>query len=792
LREGVIHAARIVATTSFLMAMITPAALAAESLAERVNQVHQVLERRGLGTNALTIIDNILSHEGAPPPAAPSLVRALLKAPLTAVDAAALFDQAVPQSLRALGDAHAATPRVRAPVKVLDLLAPYIDEVAAAQRVLRSAVAGNPIDAPMILKALDTHPPSADILHGVMRAVDVALIARANALFLDATARLATAMRAAEGDVHFSDTALRFESAIGVVVIGTRGDDDHAADAALIIDPGGNDTYTRAPAVGGAVSIIIDLAGNDRYRGADVVVHGLSVLIDFVGNDRYEMTGSGLGAAIAGASVLLDFAGDDVYQTGVFAQGAAAFGLGAVIDFDGNDRYQLRAGGQGFGMAGGIGLLWDRAGNDSYTAAGMSDTFDRGGGISLAQGAATGYRTGIGGGIGLLRDDAGDDTYSAEMFAQGVGYYYGVGLLWDRGGNDQYRAVRYAQGSGVHEAIGVLHDEAGNDRYTASVGVAQGMGLDLALGVLYDGAGDDRYGGDVLVQGAATANGIGIVIDRGGADQWQTGADRRAWGRAEWFRGLPTLGFLLHESSRAASMFIREGKPYTPRADSAALGGPLGGELATHEAATVVPCPKPDATQSTETPDFSAALARLVPGFSGGKADATAFAAAYAEVRRHVVERLGAALGEMAVNHFGSSWALGHALTCVARDATATEIESLWSGIEQRLESGSAFAAPLMNVLRERPPPAARLRRILIPLDAHASCAVRATRLRLLLNAEADTEWRQQVIQDAQIALGDSCVRLQLAGRDALRRLLVSFDAGVLPQYLRGEVPAAP
>jgi hypothetical protein len=768
------------------MVMFTPAALAAESLAERVDQV---LERRGLGAEALTIIDNVLSHEGASPPAAPLLVRALLKAPLTAVDAAALFDQAVPQSLRALGEAHAPTSWARTPVKLLDLLAPYIDEVAAAQRVLRSAVAGASIDAQMILKTLGTQPPSAESLRGVMRVADVALIARANALFLDATARLVAALRAAEGDVQFPDTAIRFDSAIGTVVIGTRGDDTHAADAALIVDPAGNDTYTRAPAVGGAVSIIIDLSGNDRYRGADVAVHGLSALIDFAGNDRYELTGPGLGAAIAGASILLDFAGDDVYQAGVFAQGAAAFGWGVVIDFDGNDRYQLRAGGQGFGMAGGIGLLWDRGGNDAYTATGLSDTFERGGGISLAQGAATGYRTSIGGGIGVLRDDAGDDTYGAEMFAQGVGYYHGIGLLWDRDGNDHYRAVRYAQGSGVHEAIGVLRDEAGNDSYTASAGVAQGMGLDLALGVLYDGAGDDRYSADVLAQGAATANGIGMTIDSGGADQWQTGPDTRVWGRSEWFRGLPTIGLLLHEPSRAT--FMRDGKPYAPSADSAALGGPLGGEPATHEAAAAVPCPQPDFARGAEALDIGSALARLVPGFSGGKVDTVAFAAAYAAVRWHVTERLGEALDELPANHFESSWALGHALTCVARDATDMEIESLWNGIEGLLQRGSAFALPLMNVLRERPP-ATRLWHIVGPLKAHASCAVRAARLRLLLHADADTESRQQLIQDAQIALRDSCVRMQLAGRDVLARLRVPFDAGVLPGYLRGETPTLP
>ena len=70
-------------------------------------------------------------------------------------------------------------------------------------------------------------------------------------------------------------------------------------------------------------------------------------------------------------------------------------------------------------------------------------------------------RAALGGGTGILRDDAGHDEYVAEMFAQGVAYYYALGLLWDRAGDDRYRAARYAQGNGVHQAVGVLRDEAG-------------------------------------------------------------------------------------------------------------------------------------------------------------------------------------------------------------------------------------------------------------------------------------------------------------------------------------------
>ncbi len=230
-------------------------------------------------------------------------------------------------------------------------------------------------------------------------------------------------------------------------------------------------------------------------------------------------------------------------------------------DLDGNDRYRLRAWGQGFGAAGGTGLLWDRAGDDSYFAAGEPDPYERGAGLSGAQGAAFGFRTMLGGGIGILRDDRGNDAYEAEMFAQGIGYYYGIGLLWDGGGDDRYRAVRYAQGNGAHEAVGALRDESGNDRYDLSFGVGQGMGLDLALGVLFDGGGDDAYRAGTLAQGTATANGIGLLADGGGTDRWEITEGTRAWGHAEGYRRLPSVGILDYASKTAT--FVLAGKTMT-------------------------------------------------------------------------------------------------------------------------------------------------------------------------------------------------------------------------------------
>ena len=511
------------------------------------------LARQALGPDALLIIDNVVRHEAPAPRAAPPVVRELLARPLDAADAAAFFDRAVNKSLVQF----AAEPEKTVPFD--SLLQRYIEELAAAQRALLAA--SGRLDEPPLLEALKEGLPSADQFLAVANAVDPAGIERANALFLEATLRFMRGL-----DRHASPGPRRFESPIGTVVIGSRGNDRHSPGAALIVDPGGDDTYVRAPAFGGAISVVFDLGGNDRYHGTDVAVRALAALVDLAGDDRYEMEGPGLGAAIAGASLLFDRSGNDAYQSAYFGQGAAAFGTGALIDAAGNDEYRLIAWGQGLGLAGGLGLLWDRGGDDRYAVAGAADSFNRGL-LSGAQGAGFGWRTVLGGGIGILRDERGDDRYEAEMFAQGSGYYYGVGLLWDEGGDDRYRAVRYAQGSGAHEAIGVLRDEAGFDAYELAHGAGQGMGLDLALGVLFDGAGDDRYTARFYAQGTATANGLGLLADSGGADRLRV-EDRYAWGVAEPLRGLPSVGLLLDDRARA--LFERVEVQSSPAAAAAA------------------------------------------------------------------------------------------------------------------------------------------------------------------------------------------------------------------------------
>lgn len=711
-----------------------------------------VLARSGIGTDALRLVDNMLRHEPGPPHAAPPLVRALLGDPVGAADAQALFERAVPRALLAFdppGQAGAAT--------TLDgLVAAYVSELAAAQALLREATAHVPLDAQALVKETES---------GFVEALRAAaslhrpLLARANAQFLRATAAFVAGLRTI-GSAGSPPAGRRFDSPIGPVSIGTTGDDRHGPQPALIVDPGGNDAYERAPLGGAGVSVIVDLGGNDVYAGSDLAAHGFSALIDFSGDDEYRMSGPGLGAAIAGAALLIDLGGNDRYEAERFAQGAAAFGLGVLVDFAGDDRYTVRAWGQGFAMADGVGLLWDRAGNDRYSAAGLADAYARGAGVSFAQGAAFGLRTSLGGGIGILRDDAGDDAYEAEMFAQGTGYYYGLGLLWDRSGEDQYRAVRYAQGNGVHEAVGILRDESGNDHYALKIGVGQGMGLDLAVGLLYDGAGADRYQAGVHAQGNATGNGIGLLFDAGGADQWHLSADPRGWGRSEPARGLPSFGLLLHDPAQGS--FWREGSAVAVPRDGAPLPVAAGDRFC--------PAVPPAAAQSTEP--FAAAVRSLEHVFRNSPGNAATFA----YVQERLTRDLQAALAELPGDDFTVTWVVGSALPCTLRQASADEAAGMWRAMEATLATAPASPAAfaIASALRERPAPPEQLQRIVEALERHPSCAVRAAALRLRGSASA-----------AHAALGSSCWRLQAAALELLGRLGADAGPRDVPSFLR-------
>ncbi|MCB9366797.1 MAG: HEAT repeat domain-containing protein [Calditrichaeota bacterium] len=327
-----------------------------------------------------------------------------------------------------------------------------------------------------------------------------------------------------EGEVLFYQ-----ETPLGRWVVGGPGANRYAEEFSVIIDLGGDDQYHArcASAIGGlryATSVVIDFSGNDFYAPASwltqsCAVMGLAGLVDLEGDDTYRAGSFSQGAAFCGLSLLYDGSGDDLYTAGWFSQSAAVCGISLFADGSGRDLYDGAGYGQAFASTFGFASLVDGEGNDVYRAGGLvkHEPLRPEDYRSLSQGFAMGFRPRGGGGIAILRDLSGNDFYDAEIYAQGVGYWYSLGVLLDEGGNDSYSATQYAQGSGIHLACGVLEESSGDDRYTARFGPSQGAAHDLAVGTLVDESGDDYYtasGG----QGMAITNSAAVFVDAEGND----------------------------------------------------------------------------------------------------------------------------------------------------------------------------------------------------------------------------------------------------------------------------------
>jgi hypothetical protein len=99
------------------------------------------------------------------------------------------------------------------------------------------------------------------------------------------------------------------------------------------------------------------------------------------------------------------------------------------------------------------------------------------------------------------------------------------------------------------------------------------VGLDLALGVLVDAAGDDRYAARFYAQGSASANGLGLLADGGGADRLRV-EDRYAWGAGEPLRYLPSVGLLLFNAREAFQQRVEVPPPPAREEASAACASP--------------------------------------------------------------------------------------------------------------------------------------------------------------------------------------------------------------------------
>ncbi len=362
---------------------------------------------------------------------------------------------------------------------------------------------------------------------------------------LAAAGQLHATARAVQADAHalteWPAHPLRIPTELGDVWVGSTNADLYTQPALLILEPGGNDRYTESAGAadglaGQGLAVVVDLGGDDTYARTDpcgtaTALFGVAVVIEVNGNDTYRSRWMGQGSGILGVGWLQDEAGNDFYQARAMGQGAGYMGIGILQDITGNDTYDIGLMGQGFAGVYGIGLLCDHAGNDRYHAGRAMPDHERHEDryLSLAQGFSIGMRPFAGGGVGALVDLAGNDAYEADVFAQGVSYWYSVGMLLDLSGHDTYRVFHYGQGAGIHLSLGLLADGKGNDRYDGAF-LVQGQAHDYGVGLLVDGDGQDTYAADECAQGQGLFNSLGILLDRAGNDTYGARQADRAQG----------------------------------------------------------------------------------------------------------------------------------------------------------------------------------------------------------------------------------------------------------------------
>ncbi|HRJ27426.1 MAG TPA: hypothetical protein PLO61_07965 [Fimbriimonadaceae bacterium] len=316
------------------------------------------------------------------------------------------------------------------------------------------------------------------------------------------------------------------------VVVAGKGNDTHPdSDAALVIDLGGDDTYTgRAGAGIGYASVLIDLGGQDRYQVPDgsigAGILGVGLAYDFGGDETFRGGALTFGAGLAGVGAFIKTGGNNWYESSVLTQGFGQLGIGILLDQSGRDRYDCQLFGQGAARTQGVGWLIDRGGSDSYRAGGLSLNSPLFTGVhySFAQGFASGYREdtgGLSGGIGLLTDHSGDDFYLSETYAQAASYWFSCGSLWDASGNDAYVGHHYVQSSAMHLCSTYLFDLAGDDGYMTKVGASHAIGHDYGVAMFLDRQGNDLYFSKDSTPGVGNANGLAIFLDAQGEDRYQ-------------------------------------------------------------------------------------------------------------------------------------------------------------------------------------------------------------------------------------------------------------------------------
>ena len=427
------------------------------------------------------------------------------------------------------------------------------EDVRAA--MVDSGMAKEDVDR-AIRESLELDPrPSATNFLALTAKIDMAALLEAGRIFQQGVRKM---YDDAQKVTTWPSGNLMVLTELGKVRIATTNDESYVDRSLLIIERGGDNVYGGHAGIANGVqaqrlSAIIDLSGRDEYRGVGMLgvgsaLFGISIVIDSDGDDSYDAAFTGQAAGIFGVGWVDDRGGNDTYSAYAMAQGAAIYGLGYLRDRKGSDHYTVGYEGQAFAGTMGVGLLVDDEGHDVYFAGGREPDHERNQDrfISLAQGFAIGMRPYAGGGAAALVDISGNDTYTADIFGQGVSYWYSAAFLLDVAGHDTYRVYQYGQGTGIHLSLGLLGDGSGNDTYTGSI-LTQGSAHDYAVGMLVDRAGDDFYTALRDSQGHAMNNALGILVDSSGHDGYFAQEPDRCQGTGNTggFRDYGSLALLL-------------------------------------------------------------------------------------------------------------------------------------------------------------------------------------------------------------------------------------------------------
>ena len=356
-----------------------------------------------------------------------------------------------------------------------------------------------------------------------------------------------------------------WETPLGWIRVRGGGDDTvDGTDALLIVDLGGNDTYTGGVAASTAdrpLGLLLDLAGNDTYE-SDVPAQGagltgVGILLDAAGDDGYRARHYAQGVGQFGLGLLADLGGDDVYVNRYSGQGCGYFGIGLLFDVAGEDEYTLWADGQGLGGVAGVGVLADRTGDDTYTAVREHSVTGRP--SYHSPGLDVGVSNAQGSGMGRRGDGADGHSWAgawerSSMVAATTSTPPATGQ-WAPGtgsasvpfttaaATTSITAWPTPRGRGPTSASACSSTRAATTSTSAEVNSHSDLAWahDFTVAILLDGGGDDLY--SVRDGGLAYSinRSVAALIDIGGDDVYETEEVPQARLRAQR-RALPVHG----------------------------------------------------------------------------------------------------------------------------------------------------------------------------------------------------------------------------------------------------------